>query len=685
MLQLFRNFREHKLAVFCVLCLLMVQVFCDLALPRYTADIVDVGIQQGGIARAVPEQMTAETMDGLAQQLTTEQYLLVREAYQENELGIYVLLQEDDVQLEQLEQWLMPVFAQWAGGAEAVKSEALQRQQAILFVQQEYQRIAPDLAADVQMGYLWQMGMYMLGYSLLMMAAAIAVGFLASRVGATIGKNLRQRLFTKVLSFSNGEMNSFSTASLITRSTNDIRQIQMVSVMLLRMVAFAPIMGMGSLIMVASTNSGMSWIIVLALALLFSLVFVLFRFTMPKFKRMQALIDQLNLVAREILTGLSVIRTFSRQRHEEQRFAEANDELMQTQLFTSRAMSTMMPVMMMIMNGITVLIVWVGAHGIDLGTMQVGDMMAFITYTMQVIMSCLMLTMVSIMLPRAGVAVERVEEVLNQEVTVVNCAEPQDEQLAECHGHVVFDDVSFRYPGAEADLLSHISFQALPGQTTAIIGSTGSGKSTLIQLLPRFYDVTQGTITIDGVDIRQLSQHKLRSLLGYVPQKGVLFSGTVASNLKFGGEDISDEAMIKAAEVAQVADFIKEKPDGYQMAIAQGGSNVSGGQKQRLSIARAIASQPQIYLFDDSFSALDYKTDMVLRRALKQYTAQATVIIVAQRTSTILHADWIIVLDEGRIVGEGTHQQLLQECATYQEIARSQLSEQELEGGVLHG
>lgn len=531
--------------------------------------------------------------------------------------------------------------------------------------------------------YMLRTGGKMLAVSVVMMLAAIVVGLFASRTSAKIGMTLRGRVFHKVVRFSGSEMEQFSTASLITRSTNDIQQVQMVSVLLLRMILYAPIIGIGGVWKVSSTKTGMGWIIGIAVGSIILLVGVLMSVTMPKFKKMQTLVDRLNLVSREILTGVPVIRAFSREKFEEQRFAGANQDLMRTQLFTSRVMSMMMPAMMLIMNGITVMIVWFGAQGVDLGNLQVGDMMAFITYTMQIVMAFLMITMVSVMLPRAGVAADRIEEVIRTKETILDPEDPADEGKANWHGEVAFEDVSFRYPGADEDAVRHISFRAKPGQTTAIIGSTGCGKSTVLNLIPRFYDVTAGRITMDGVDIRQMSQRKLRELIGYVPQKGVLFSGTIASNIGFAG-NVSEAQIREAARVAQAQDFIQEKEEQFDSPIAQGGTNVSGGQKQRLSIARAIAKNPQVYLFDDSFSALDYKTDVTLRKALAEKTKSAVVIIVAQRISTILHAEQIIVLEEGEVAGIGTHQELMESCGTYQEIARSQLSEQELasQGGV---
>ena len=553
------------------------------------------------------------------------------------------------------------------------------KSQSLLLVQLEYE--AQGVARNVQMGYLFRVGGQMLALTLLMVVVAVAVGFLASRVSAAIGRDLRRETFSSVIGFSNAEIENFSTASLITRTTNDIQQVQFVCVILLRMVAYAPILGIGGVLHVVGSRSGLSWIVVLDVALLLLLILFLMNMAMPKFKIMQTLVDRLNLVSREVLTGIMPVRAFSREQFEEQRFDKANKDLMGTQLFTNRAMVAMMPFMTLIMNGTSLLIVWFGGKAMDAGTMQVGEMIAFITYTMQIVMSFLMLAMVAVMLPRAGVAAERIDEVIRTKATINDpdkaAAEPAQEHK-NWQGEVAFHDVSFRFPGADSDALEHISFTAKPGETTAIIGSTGCGKSTLLNLIPRFYDVTGGKVTVDGIDVRKMPQAQLHDLLGYVPQKGVLFSGTIDSNLKFGGEDITDAQVQKAAAIAQATDFIEAKPEGYQSPIAQGGSNVSGGQKQRLSIARAIAKNPKVYLFDDSFSALDYKTDVTLRRALKAQTDNATVIIVAQRISTVLHANQILVLDEGRLVGKGTHAQLMVSCPEYQEIARSQLSQKEL-------
>ncbi len=713
MLKIFKYLAESKWSVLAIIVLLVVQAYCDLALPQYTADIVDVGIGQKGIESAVPERMRESTYRTLESLLTREERELMASAYEQAADGSYVFCGDKQAE-EALDESMgipllivsmtesgvgMPDMGMGENAAGELTDEqilGLRRQvseslgdtgetviaqRALLFIQEEYDKLGMDMGR-IQRSYLYRTGGMMLAYSVVMMATAILVGLLASRIGAKLGLNLRERVFTKVVSFSHAEMEQFSTASLITRSTNDIQQVQMVVVMMLRMVVYAPIIGIGGVVKVMGTRTGMGWIIVVAVALIMALVAVLMAVAMPKFKKMQTLVDRLNLVSREILTGVSVIRAFSREKFEEERFDRANRDLMQTQLFTNRVMNVMMPVMMLIMNGISVMIVWFGAKGIDMGNLMVGDMLAFITYTMQIVMSFLMLTMISVMLPRAGVAAGRIQEVIGTNAGVTDKETVQDERLGQARGVVAFEDVSFRYPGADEDALEHLDFTAGPGETTAIIGSTGCGKSTLLNLIPRFYDVTAGRITIDGVDIRELSQHKLRSLLGYVPQKAVLFSGDISSNLKFGGPDISDSRMKEAAEIAQATEFIESKPEGFDSEIAQGGTNVSGGQKQRLSIARAIAKAPRIFLFDDSFSALDYKTDVTLRKALREKTGDATVIIVAQRISTILHADQIIVLDEGRIAGKGTHSQLLRECEAYREIARSQLSETELEGGA---
>ena len=710
--KLFQNLWRHKGAVLLIILLLIGQAYCDLSLPSYTSDIVDVGIQQGGIENAVPERMREETFNNLSLLLTEEERELAEEAYTltdgvmelntsnrktieslDEAFGIPMVIlstiQESGADLSALAQ-AVPEGGMTQDVIEEIRQQALAgmgdmsdsiiSQRAVLFVQAEYEALGMDLG-NVQMRYLLTTGAKMLGLTLLMVCTAVLAGLLSSRTAARIGMELRGQVFTRVLSFSNTELNQFSIASLITRSTNDIQQVQMVEVMLLRMVLYAPIIGIGGIIKVLGTDTGLGWIIVVAVAAIFAVVMILLFVAMPKFKKMQTLVDRVNLVAREILTGLPVIRAFDREKFEEERFDRANTTLMKTQLFTNRVMNIMMPAMMLIMNGVTVMIIWFGGHGVDAGTMQVGDMIAFITYTMQIVMAFLMITMISVMLPRAGVAADRIQEVLDTPISIQDAPSVRDGELADAKGELRFEDVSFRYEGADEDALEHISFTAKPGETTAIIGSTGCGKSTLIHLIPRFYDVTQGRITIDGVDIREISQEKLHSLLGFVPQKGNLFSGTIASNIKYGGDWITDEKMVEAAQIAQAEEFIETKPDGYESPIAQGGTNVSGGQKQRLSIARAIAKSPKIFLFDDSFSALDYKTDAQLRKALHDKTADAAVVIVAQRISTILHANRILVLEDGKIVGDGTHEQLLESCAAYQEIARSQLSEAELKGG----
>lgn len=713
--KIFRNLWQEKIGVIAIILLLIVQAYCDLALPSYTSDIVDVGIQKKGIEHIAPDKMRLETMDALCLFLKEEQERMVRSAYDVSDDGIYQINDYGSNEIEKLDAYLgtpivllstiqeqgMNINLSWSEiqtmPKEAlldIREEAENRMQqnsggmtdsmvsqmALSFVQQEYEALGMDIN-DYQMDYLVRTAGSMLLYAVVGMLAAIFVGLLAARCGARIGMRLREQVFGKVVSFSNNEINHFSTASLITRSTNDIQQVQMVSTMLLRMVLFAPIMGIGGIVKVVNTKTGLGWIITVGVIVIVGFITLLMAIAQPKFKVMQTLVDRLNLVSREILTGISVVRAFSREEFEENRFAEANSSLMRTQLFTNRVMTFMMPVMTLVMNGISVAIVWFGSKGVDIGNLQVGDMMAFITYSMMIVMSFLMLTMMSIMLPRAGVAAERIDEVIRSRSTISDPENPVLLKKEMTEGVLAFRDVSFRYPGADEDALEHISFTAEPGKITAIIGSTGCGKSTLLHLISRFYDVTEGSITIDGTDIREISQKDLHALTGLVPQKAVLFSGTIASNIKFADDDISDENMKRAASIAQSVEFIEEKKDTYDSSISQGGSNVSGGQKQRLSIARAIAKEPRIYLFDDSFSALDYKTDIALRKALKEKTGDATVIIVAQRISTILHADQIIVLDDGRIAGIGTHSELLATCGAYQEIAGSQLSEAELKGG----
>ena len=737
MKNLFKYAASYWKAMIAIMLILFVQAYCDLSLPAYTSNIVNVGIQQGGIEDEIPEQIAREEMDKLLLFVSEEDGQKVMDAYEEDtesyEKDAYVLKESvsgDEEQMKELQDILklpMMMTTGFESGSDMTKEvesqlksslpdgtvsedttifdimkmlpgeqrtamvekmgeqmddlpDTILDQAAVSYCKSVYQDLGMDME-KIQTGYLAKTGGMMIALAFLGMAASVLVGFLASRVGASAGRDLRGRVFHKVVGFSNHEFNQFSTASLITRSTNDIQQIQMLIVMLLRMVLYAPILAIGGVFQVMKTNVSMSWIIGLAVIIIACMVLLLFVVAMPKFKMLQKLVDKLNLVTREILTGLSVIRAFSTEKHEEKRFDDANVELTKTNLFVNRAMTFMMPAMMLVMNGVSVLIVWTGAHGISDGQMQVGDMMAFIQYTMQIIMGFLMLCMISIMLPRAAVAADRVEEVLKSETII--CDPERPEVLPEQgEGVLSFDHVSFKYPGADEDVLQDITFTARPGQTTAIIGSTGSGKSTLVNLIPRFYDVTEGKITLDGIDIRDIKQHDLREKLGYVPQKGVLFSGNIASNIMFGNQDGTEAEMKEAAEIAQATEFIETKPEGYESPIAQGGSNVSGGQKQRLSIARAIAKHPQVFIFDDSFSALDYKTDVTLRHALAEKTRESTVLIVAQRISTILHAEQILVLDDGKIVGKGTHAELLKNCEVYREIAESQLSRAELESAV---
>ena len=765
MKNLFKYAASYWKAMIAIVLILVVQAYCDLSLPAYTSDIVNVGIQQGGIEDEVPRQIATEEMEKLLLFVSEDDQQTVLDAYTEDntsykkeayvlkdsvaededtmedlkdilqipmmmtsgiESGSDTTKQMEDKLKEQMSQGMAQSMPQGADrtmpegmpqGESQAESQAVslddmsmfdllkmlpaeQRatmvekieeqmsempdtildQAAVSFCRSAYKDLGMDMD-QTQIHYLLKTGGQMAALALLGMAASIMVAFLASRVGASAGRDLRSGVFHKVVGFSNNEFNHFSTASLITRSTNDIQQIQMLIVMLLRMVLYAPILAIGGVLQVMKTNVSMSWIIGLAVIIIAFVVLLLFLVVMPKFKVLQNLVDKLNLVTREILTGLPVIRAFSTEKHEEERFDDANRTLTKTNLFVNRAMTFMMPVMMFVMNGVSVLIVWTGAHGISDGQMQVGDMMAFIQYTMQIIMGFLMLCMISIMLPRAAVAADRVEEVLKSE-TMIHDPKQEKHFPEDGKGVLTFDHVSFRYPGADEDVLEDITFTAKPGETTAIIGSTGSGKSTLVNLIPRFYDVTSGDITLDSVDIREVKQQELREKLGYVPQKGVLFSGDIASNIMFGNSHGSDDEMIEAAEIAQATEFIDTKPEKYKSPISQGGSNVSGGQKQRLSIARAIAKHPQVFIFDDSFSALDYKTDVTLRRALAEKTSGSTVLIVAQRISTILHAEQIIVLDEGKVAGKGTHAELLKNCPVYREIAESQLSRKELEAAL---
>lgn len=719
MFKMFHYMKERWYYIVMIVALLFVQAFCDLSLPDYTSKIINVGIQQKGVEDGVPETIREESMDKLLLFLEQEEAEEVLDAYK-NKDGIYELQSVTEEEREELNQILgipelvvtgladeeaeetkkikeqmeLPKEADLFQVFQSMPKEQLQTmteemkkeleempdsivtQSAVLFVEQEYE--AQDIDMDkLQMEYILMSGVKMLGLAFLAMAAAIAVTFLSARVAAVLGRNLRNSIYRKVISFSGRELNQFSTASLITRSTNDVQQVQMLFTLLFRIVLYAPILGIGGVYKVFQTDASMTWILALAVVVIMLFVVLLFRIAMPKFTRLQFLIDELNLVSREILTGVPVVRAFSREKHEEERFEEANARLTKTNLFVNRCMTFMMPVMMLLMNGVTVLIVWNGAHAVNEGSMQVGNMMAFMQYAMQIIMAFLMITMMSIMIPRANVAAKRINEVMETQVSI------QDSQEAEAvqedkKGQIVFDHVSFAYPGADEKTLHDIDFTARKGETVAFIGSTGSGKSTLVNLIPRFFDVTEGRILVDGVDIRHLKLHDLRERIGYVPQKAVLFSGTIDSNIRYGKEEATEAEVKKASKIAQAWEFIEEKEEGVDSAIAQGGTNVSGGQKQRLSIARAIAKEPEIYIFDDSFSALDYKTDVVLRRALKKETKDATTLIVAQRISTILHADKILVLDEGRVVGQGTHRELLNSCEVYRQIAMSQLSEEEL-------
>ena len=760
--KIFKHMKPYWMSIVIIIALLFVQAWCDLALPSYTSDIIDVGILKSGVEHVLPEAVTAEEFE-TAEFIMTDREMEVWEGSYEEDGDVYRLLVTDQALLDSLDEELsVPLImnyqmstmeeqavkeliaAQTGTDAKTLESMSVEDlgqmlgvelksfeqekedddgntvdvtcvdirpvfvqmiqsgmldKETILSMRDSMQKtidtmgsslvksmgvayaVACDKAAgvavdQVQKSYLVTAGLKMVGMALIIGIVTILIGFFASRVGAGIGRDLREKVFRKVVSFSNAEMDKFSTASLITRSTNDIQQIQMVAVLLLRMVAYAPIVGAGGVIKVMETGAGMGWIIVLAIVVIMSYIMILNSIAMPKFKLMQKLVDNINLVSREILTGLSVIRAFGREEKEEERFDEANRSLTKTMLFTNRVMTFMMPGMMMLMNLLSIGIVWVGAHKIDAGNMQVGAMTAFITYAMMIVMSFLMLTMLSIMIPRAAVAANRIEEVLQTESSIRDVAEP--EQMISHNGVVKFSHVNFRYPGAEADVLHDIDFIAEPGKTTAIIGSTGCGKSTLVNLIPRLYDVTDGSITLDGKDIRDIRMADLREEIGFVPQKGILFSGTIASNLRFGKEDASDAQIGKAAEIAQATEFIEAKEKKYDSEIAQGGSNVSGGQKQRLAIARAIAKDPKIFIFDDSFSALDLKTDAALRKALAENVKDSTVIIVAQRISTILHAEQILVLDDGIIVGKGTHEELLASCDVYQQIAKSQLSAKEL-------
>ena len=719
MLKLMKYLKKSVGSIVLIIGLLFLQAYCDLSLPDCTSKIINVGIQQKGIEDGVPEKIRESSLENLQLFMSQEDKTEISNAYKQED-GIYVL--HDDITKEEREnlneifckpmlmlsgfssdseesqemrsQMGIPegadpaeVMAQLppealAGMTEEMNEklkdmpESILTQAAVSFVYEEYEDMGEDVDA-IQMKYLLISGGKMLFMALIIMMAAISVTFLSARVAASLGHDLRNSIYRKVMSFSSREYHKFSTASLITRSTNDVQQVQMVMAMMFRIVLYAPILGIGGVIRVLQTDASMTWILGVAVVLILAVIILLFMIAMPKFTKLQTLIDKLNLVSREILTGIPVIRAFSREKHEEERFEEANKTLTKTNLFVNRCMTFMMPVMMLIMNGVSVLIIYSGSHAVDNGTMQVGNVMAFIQYAMQIIMSFLMITAMSIMLPRANVAALRIDEILKTEVSIKDPENPEHTK-EEAKGTVEFNHVSFAYPEAGENVLTDIHFKAKKGETVAIIGSTGSGKSTLVNLIPRFYDVTEGSVSVDGVDVRDMSQKELRDCIGYVPQKGVLFSGTIDSNIRYGKTDISEEEVKTAARIAQAQDFIEEKPKGYHSPIAQGGTNVSGGQKQRLSIARAIAKKPEIFIFDDSFSALDFKTDSRLRSALKENTKDATTIIVAQRISTILHADRIIVLDDGHMAGMGTHAELIKNCEVYRQIAMSQLSEEEL-------
>lgn len=670
--------RKSYGSIILVVLLLFVKVIADLTLPQYTSNIVNIGIQQGGIVSTVPQVISSTLMERVIELGNADEKELILQSYTMSETEYLVpayVLKGDEADLRLV---FSPILATIGMGSDAYQAPlSIMEQAAIATIRADHERLGIDIGS-IQNRYIGKTGLAMIGISAMGVIASIMVAFFASKVAALLGKNLREDVFYKVVSFSQDEMDSFSTASLVTRSTNDIQQIQQSFVMILRVVIFAPLMAIGGILRVLGTNSSMSWTIGVAVLAIFTVVITMFALAMPRFKRLQELVDTVNRVVRETLTGLQVIRAFNTQAHEQKRFEKANKNLTATTLFVNRAMSAMMPLMMLIMNLTTVLIVWRGGIHIQEGTMQVGDMIAFIQYAMLIIMSFLMITMLTIMLPRASVSATRIKAVLETPLSVLESVDviPFIEPV---EGTIRFVDVGFTYHGATSEAVSSISFEAKPGTTTAIIGSTGSGKSTLLNLIPRFHDVTNGSIEIDGVDIRKRSLHDLRKHIGYVPQQGRLFSGTIASNISFGDETLSDDQIINSAKIAQAHQFISEKPEGYDSAISQGGTNVSGGQRQRLAIARAIAGKPKILLFDDSFSALDFRTENRVRKQLEEQLADSTIIIVAQRISSIMHADTILVLDEGRLVGKGTHRQLLDDCQIYRQIAQSQLSPEEIE------
>lgn len=722
-MQIIKNLKPYWKSVLIIVLLLIVQAYCDLALPDYTSKLIDTGIQNYGIDHCSPLQIPEKAYTIIKGFMDEDDVTVWEKYYEQSDDGIYHMTDDGKDHIDEIDQACMePMMMYYYPYTMVDSDEDNQLKQMLAASGMTLDELPPEMWSqmgtqmkqmidsmrdsmgddmmmssaitctrtcydsmdynykDIQMSYLKRVGVEMILMTLLMVASAILTGLVAARVAAGVGCDLRESIFKRVISFSDAEINRFSTASLITRSTNDVQQIQMVTVMLLRMVLYAPVLAVGGIIKVVESGASMGWVIVVAVAGILVVLGVLMAIALPKFKIMQDLVDRVNLVSREILTGIPVIRAFGREKFEEERFDKANKDLTKTSLFVNRVMTFMMPVLMFIMYAVTILIEWVAAHRIDSGELQVGSMTAFITYTMMIIMSFLMIGMLSVMLPRAGVAADRIKEVIDAESTI--CDKPDCKKLEAVKGVVRYEHVSFAYPGADEDVLTDLDFEARPGETTAIIGSTGCGKSSLVQLMPRFYDVTGGKITIDGTDIRDVSIESLRENIGYVPQKGVLFSGTIASNIRFGAEDASDEQMKKAAAIAQATDFIEEKDKQYDSSISQGGTNVSGGQKQRLAIARAVARNAKIYIFDDSFSALDFKTDVAVRKALREDMTDSTVFIVAQRVSTILHADQILVLDEGKIVGKGTHKELMENCPVYEQIARSQLSEKEIAASI---
>lgn len=722
-MQIIKNLKPYWKSVLIIVLLLIVQAYCDLALPDYTSKLIDTGIQNYGIDHCSPLQIPEKAYTIIKGFMDEDDVTVWEKYYEQSDDGIYRMTDDGKDHIDEIDQACMePMMMYYYPYTIVDSDEDNQLKQMLAASGMTLDELPPEMWSqmgtqmkqmidsmrdsmgddmmmssaitctrtcydsmdynykDIQMSYLKRVGVEMILMTLLMVASAVLTGLVAARVAAGVGCDLRESIFKRVISFSDAEINRFSTASLITRSTNDVQQIQMVTVMLLRMVLYAPVLAVGGIIKVVESGASMGWVIVVAVAGILVVLGVLMAIALPKFKIMQDLVDRVNLVSREILTGIPVIRAFGREKFEEERFDKANKDLTKTSLFVNRVMTFMMPVLMFIMYAVTILIEWVAAHRIDSGELQVGSMTAFITYTMMIIMSFLMIGMLSVMLPRAGVAADRIKEVIDTESTI--CDKPDCKKLEAVKGVVRYEHVSFAYPGADEDVLTDLDFEARPGETTAIIGSTGCGKSSLVQLMPRFYDVTGGKITIDGTDIRDVSIESLRENIGYVPQKGVLFSGTIASNIRFGAEDASDEQMKKAAAIAQATDFIEEKDKQYDSSISQGGTNVSGGQKQRLAIARAVARNAKIYIFDDSFSALDFKTDVAVRKALREDMTDSTVFIVAQRVSTILHADQILVLDEGKIVGKGTHKELMENCPVYEQIARSQLSEKEIAASI---